>query len=126
MGSVLIVDQELGFMWALAQQLQARGIATIPSSSVQEAQTVLAAIEPQISVVILNCRCHGVCSFIGQLQKKYRPLRIIGIVSEAFPCRACAHSLIATLHDPEDRDPRRLAYCAQLVSILMEHARALQ
>jgi DNA-binding NtrC family response regulator len=126
MSSVLILDRELGFMWALAEQLQARGIATIPSSSVEEAQTVLAEFDPQISVVILNCRCHGVCSFASQLRKKYHPLRIIGIVSERSHCRACAHLLIATFHDPEDRDPGRLAYCVQVVSILVDHARALQ
>jgi hypothetical protein len=110
-------------MWALAQQLKARGIATIPASSVHEAQRVLATVETQISVVILNCRCHGVCSFAGQLRKKYRPLRFIGIVSDGSACRACAHLLVATFHDPEDRDPRRLAHCAHLVSSLVDHAR---
>jgi hypothetical protein len=126
MSSVLIIDRDLGFMWALAQQLQARGIPAIPSSSVQEARIVLAQVEPQISVVILNCCCQGVCPFVCQLRKKYHPLHIIGIVSGGAECRSCAHLLMAKLQDPEDRSPRRLAHCAQLVSILVDHARALQ
>jgi hypothetical protein len=122
MTSILIIDRELGFMWALAQQLAARGITTIPSSSVSEAQRVLAATRVQLSLVIVNCRCEGVCSFAEQLRKKHRLLRVVGIVSRGYRCRECARLLIATLHDPEDRRPDRVAQCAELVCILAEQA----
>jgi hypothetical protein len=120
MTSILIIDRELGFMWGLAQQLQAKGIATIPSSSVSEAERVLAAVRPRLSLLIINCRCEGVCSFAEQLQKKHRLLRIVGIVSRNFRCRECARLLIATLHDPEDRSPERLPQCAELVRLLVD------
>jgi hypothetical protein len=126
MDSILIIDRELGFMWALAQQLQARGIVTIPSSSVREAQKVLAVVRPHLSLVIINCRCQGVCAFAEQLRKKYFALRIIGIVSRRFRCRECARYLMATLNDPEDRHPERVAKCAELVSILVAHKPLLQ
>jgi DNA-binding NtrC family response regulator len=126
MGCVLIIDRELGFMWALAQQLQARGIATIPSSSVREARTVLAAIQPHLSLVIVNCRCKGACSFAEQLRKRHHLLRIVAIISRGFSCRECQRSVSATLDDPEDREPERLAQCVELVRILVVHARPLQ
>jgi hypothetical protein len=126
MNSILIIDRELGFMWALAEHLQARGIATIPSSSVREAEKVLAAVRPHLSVVIINCRCQGVCSFTEKLRKRYWALRIIGIVSRGFRCRECTRYLIATLNDPEDRGPDRIAKCAELVSILIAHKPLLQ
>jgi DNA-binding NtrC family response regulator len=120
MTSILIIDRELGFMWGLAQQLQAKGIATIPSSSVSEAERVLVAVRPHLSLLIINCRCEGVCSFAERLQKKHRLLRIIGIVSRGFGCRACVRLMAATLHDPEDRRPERLPQCVELVRILVE------
>lgn len=126
MSSILIIDRELGFMWALAQQLQARGITTIPSSSVREAQTVLAAIQPHLSLVIVNCRCQGACSFAEQLRKRYHLLRVVAIISRGFRCRECQRGLSATLHDPDDRGPERLAQCVELVRILVDHARPLQ
>lgn len=113
-------------MWALAQRLQARGITTIPSSSVREAQTVLAVIRPHLSLVIVNCRCQGACSFAEQLRKKDSLLRVVGIVSRGFRCRECQRGLSATLHDPEDREPERLAQCVELVRILVDHVGSIQ
>ena len=55
MASILIIDRELGFMWALAERLQVRGIAAIPSSSVQEAERLLDALQIRISLLIINC-----------------------------------------------------------------------
>ncbi|MBV8729183.1 MAG: hypothetical protein JO336_05185 [Acidobacteriia bacterium] len=120
MASILIIDRELGFMWALAERLQVRGIAAIPSSSVQEAERLLDALQIRISLLIINCHCPGVCAFAAQLRKRFHPLRVIGIVSRGFECRACERLLVATLHDPEDRRPERIPQCAELVSILVE------
>jgi len=113
-------------MWALAEHLQASGIITIPSSSVGEARLVLAEIQPHLSLVIVNCQCHGACSFAEQLRKKDRLLRVIGIISRGFGCRECHRGLSATLQDPEDRGPERLAQCAELIRILVDRPRTLQ
>jgi DNA-binding NtrC family response regulator len=120
MTRILIIDRELGFMLALAQQLEACGLATIPSSSVTEAKRVLAATRAQLSLIIINCRCEGVCLFAEQLRKKHRRLQVIGIVSRGYRCRACSRTFVATLHDPEDRRPERVAHCAEVVRILAE------
>jgi hypothetical protein len=120
MASILIIDRELGFMWALAERLQTFGIATIPSSSVEEAQALLEVLRPQLELLIINCRCRGACLFAERLRMKYGSLQVVGIVSSGFRCGHCATSFIATLNDPEDRHPDRMAQCAELVHILVD------
>jgi hypothetical protein len=124
MASILIIDRELGFMWALAYRLQTFGIAVIPSSSAEEAQTVLEALCPQLDLAIINCGCLGACAFTEQLRRNYPSMRMIGIISSGFPCSRCAPSFDATLHDPEDRHPGRLARCVELVRALVGQSRA--
>jgi DNA-binding NtrC family response regulator len=118
MTSVLIIDRELGYMWALAEGLVARGIATIPSISVQDAERVLATLQPELGLLIVNCACEGICSFAQELRRQHPSLKIIGITSRGHRCRECKRLLSATISDPEDRSPDRLRHCVELVSIL--------
>jgi DNA-binding NtrC family response regulator len=118
MTSILIIDRDLGFMWALAESLKMRGIATIPATSVEEAEYVLSVIRSELSVLIMNCACARVCSFARQLRKQHQYIQVIGIVSKGHRCRACERLTIATLSEPEDRSPDRLRHCVELVCIL--------
>ncbi|HLI85218.1 MAG TPA: hypothetical protein VKV17_14965 [Bryobacteraceae bacterium] len=118
MTNILLIDRDLGFMFAFAESLKVRGIAVIPATSVREAEEVLSAIRPDLSLLIMNCACERVCSFAQQLRKEHQYIRVIGIVSPSHRCRECGRLLIATLHDPEDRSPDRLPHCVELVCIL--------
>jgi NADPH:quinone reductase-like Zn-dependent oxidoreductase len=118
MTSILIIDRDLGFMWALAESLKVRGIAAIPSTSVEEAEAILGMLQPGLSLLIMNCACRGVCSFAQQLRKQHEFLKVIGITSRGHRCRECARFLIATLSDPEDRSKDQLEHCVELICIL--------
>ena len=118
MTNILIVDRDLGFMWALAENLKTRGIATIPSTSVEEAAAILDVLHPDLSLLIVNCGCEGVCSFAKELRQQHEFLKVIGIISRGHRCRQCARFLIATLSDPEDRSPDKLEHCVELILIL--------
>jgi DNA-binding NtrC family response regulator len=118
MTSILIIDRELGFMWALAESLKSRGIATIPSTTVEEAEAILDRLQPALSLLIVNCSCEGVCSFARQLRDEHEFLKVIGITARGHRCRECARFLIATLSDAEDRSPDRLQHCVELICIL--------
>jgi DNA-binding NtrC family response regulator len=118
MTNVLIIDRELGFMWALAESLKTRGIATIPSTSVEEAEAILGTLQPDLSLLIVNCECAGVCSFAQELRQHHEFLKVIGITSRGHRCGECARFLIATLSHPEDRAPDRLQHCVELICIL--------
>jgi DNA-binding NtrC family response regulator len=122
MTTILILDRELGFMWALAESLKTRGIETIPSTSVEEAEAILAALRPDLALVIVNCALERACALAEQLRDNYQHLKVIGITSRGHRCRKCARLLIATLSDPEDRAPGRLQYCVELISILTDRS----
>jgi DNA-binding NtrC family response regulator len=114
---IVIIDRDLGFMWALAERLKTWEIATIPAGSVQEARNLLALLQPNVSLLIVNCACAGVCSFAQELRNQHPSLTVIGIVSQRRRCRECAQLLIATLSDSEDRSPDQLEQCVELVSV---------
>ena len=112
--SVLVVDPELGFLFALSQALHKRNIAVIPCCSVAEAEVLLANLQPDLSVLLINCRCPGVCSFSRELRRRLR-LRVVSITSDARQCRQCGEYLDATLRDPDDRRPDGIERCAEIV-----------
>lgn len=118
MTSILILDRDLGFMWALADKLKTRGIATIPSTSVEEAENILATLRPDISLLIVNCACKRVCSFVQRTLREHPFLKPIGIISRGHSCRSCQRLLLATLSDPDDRSPDGLRRCVELICIL--------
>lgn len=120
--SVLLLDRELGFMWALAESLKTRGIETIPATSVEEAEAILAALRPDLAMLIVNCSLKRACAFAEQLRDRYQYLKVIGINSRGHRCRECGKLLIATLSDPEDRSPERLQHCVELIWILTDRS----
>jgi DNA-binding response OmpR family regulator len=122
MSRILILDRELGFMWALAESLKTRGIETIPSTSVEEAEAILAALQPDLALLIVNCAVERACVFAERLRGKYQHLKVIGITSRGYRCRKCARLMIATLSDPEDRAPDRLQHCVELICILIDRS----
>jgi hypothetical protein len=109
-------------MWALAEGLRARGIETIPSTSVEEAEAILTALRPDLALLVVNCGFERACAFAEQLRKEYQYLKVMGITSKGHRCRKCARLLIATLSDPEDRAPGRLQHCVELISILIDRS----
>jgi DNA-binding NtrC family response regulator len=119
MTNILIIDWEIGFMWALAEGLERRAITTIPATSVETAKELLGSLQPELSLLMVNCASRGVCAFAGQLRSRYPSLKVIGIISQGRLCRQCAGLLAATLSDPEDRSPDRLPECIELICTLV-------
>jgi DNA-binding response OmpR family regulator len=109
-------------MWALAESLKTRGIETIPSTSIEEAEAILAALRPDLALLIVNCAFERACVFAEQLRDKYQHLKVIGITSRGHRCRKCARLMIATLSHPEDRAPDRLKHCVELICILTDRS----
>jgi hypothetical protein len=102
-------------MFALSQALRKRNIAAIPCCSVAEAEALLANLQPDLSVLLINCSCPGVCAFVRELRRRRSKLRVVGITSDSRQCRQCAQGLDATLRDPDDRRPDGIERCADIV-----------
>lgn len=121
--SVLVLDRELGFMFALSQALRKRNIAAIPCCSVAEAEALMASIETDLSVLLINCSCPGVCAFARALRQRRSKLRVVGITSDARQCRQCGEGLDATIRDPDDRRADGIERCAELVQAFVRGAK---
>src|ERR1700681_1709038 len=86
MASILILDGDLGFLFALSDELGKRSIAAIPARTVDEAQSMLEEMEPALSALVVNCECAGACAFARGMLRQDAALRVIGIRSEGRPC----------------------------------------
>jgi hypothetical protein len=118
MASILILDGDLGFLFALSAELRKRSIAAIPSRTVGEAQTMLADIEPALSALVVNCERPGACAFAREMRRQDAALRVIGIRPEGGSCTACTDLWSATLR-PRDIRPERIGYCAEVVEAVV-------
>ncbi len=76
-----------------------------------------------LDVLVINCAISGACIFAEQVANARRDLRIIGIISQGNECKNCEDLLTARLHDPEDKLPERIAYCADVIEVLITRAR---
>lgn len=123
--SVLVLDRELGFMFALSQALRKRSIAAIPCCSVAEAEALLANLQPDLSVLLINCSCPGVCAFARELRRRRSKLRVVGITSDARQCRQCGQGLDATIRDPEDRRADGIERCAEMLQAFVLGAKQI-
>jgi hypothetical protein len=115
----MVLGSDLGFMLALAQELRERQIGVIPSRSVREAQSLFAEFRLSLDLLVMHCRRPGACAFAEQMMKAHPRVKIVGIVTERHRCRQCAERLTAHFRDPEDRDPARIAYCANVIEALV-------
>jgi hypothetical protein len=103
---VLMVDGDLGVMYALANQLDGRRISLIPAASIKQAGSQLTKPEPNIDILIIICRVIGVCALAEQMVRRHAALGVIGIVSNSHQCASCRKLLTFCAHGPEPRDFR--------------------
>lgn len=117
--TVLVLGGELGFMVALSVELNKRHIAVVPARTVREARSTLTRFRLSPHVLLINCSSPGACTLAEDLVKLRRDVRIIGMISERYQCKKCAHRLAAQLRDPEDQAPDRIPHCADIIETLV-------
>jgi hypothetical protein len=103
-----MVDDDLGFTFALAEALASRGIALVPARSVIQARSFLRSLRPKVGLLIINCRVRGVCDLATEMVREDRSLAVAGILSSLGQCTRCRHFLGEVFLDPEDRLPELL------------------
>ena|SRR5579884_4436405 len=117
--AVLIFDDELGFLFALSEELGKRGIAAYPALTLKETESLIARLRLRPALLVINCRRRGACAFADAVGKQRRDLKIVALVSGASSCQSCGERVAAQLRDPEDKVPERIPYCAELIEDLL-------
>ena len=121
--TVLVLDGELGFMFALSQELSKRHIGALPARTAREARALIVRFRLDPDVLVISCASPGACSFAESVAKQRQDVDIIGIVSDRYQCKKCAGRLAATFRDPEDEAPERILYCADVIQALLREQR---
>jgi len=106
--AVLMIDNDPGFTFALADALASRGIVLVPARTVMQARSLLRLHKPKVGLLIINCRVHGVCDLAMEMVRNDRSLAVAGILSAQGQCSRCRHLLRELFQDPEDRLPELL------------------
>lgn len=115
--TVLAVHNDIGFLFALALQLVHRRVNLIPASSVKNAERLLAELQLQPDLLIVNCKMQGVCALGADSLKRWPALKVVAIVSEGHRCLKCRRLLVATLEDaPSPRIDRWVGFLRMLTS----------
>jgi DNA-binding response OmpR family regulator len=80
MQTILIVDDDLGFVMWLANTLRTNGYTTLPMTSAPEARRVIAELEiAEVDLVIVNPALLGASDLIDSLQMQQGFLRVLNI-----------------------------------------------
>ena len=122
--TILVLDSELGFLFALSHELAQREISAFPARSAAEARALIAQFDLKVDVVVMNCARPGACNFAEELTRQNTALKVIGIVAEGRGCEECADRISARFRDPEDRDPKRVGHCADVIEMLVRGRRS--
>jgi DNA-binding NtrC family response regulator len=115
---VLVLDGDLGFLFALSQELSRRQIHAVPARTYREAHSLLNRLQIDPDLLVVDCSAPGACRLIKETVRKLPGLHIVAFVSEHQDCRDCADHLSARLHDPEDKTPDRISYCVDVMTRL--------
>jgi hypothetical protein len=121
MGSptVVFLDGDLGFVLALSLELSKRHVAAFPGRTSSEAWSMMTRFQLSPDLLVIDCSSPDACSFAESIIKERPDVKVIGVISEGYPCEECASRLAATFRDPEDQAPERIPNCADIIQRLL-------
>jgi hypothetical protein len=122
--TILVLDSELGFLFAISHELAQREISAFPARSVAEARDLIEHFPLQLDLLVLNCSYTGACGLAQELGKKNPALKVIAIAALGHTCGGCADLISAHFHDPDDREPKRISHCADVIEMLVRGRRS--
>ena len=118
--TVLVLNGELGFMFALSLELTRRQISVVPARTAREARSSIAKFGLEPDLLLINCSSPGACALADEISKGRREIRVIAIVSDRYHCNKCADRLAARFRDPDDKSPERIPHCAAVIERLLK------
>ena len=122
--TILLLDRELGFLFAISHELAQREISAFPARSAAEARGLIAQFDLKLDLLVINCASPGACAFAAELYRQNAALKVIGIVTAGQTCGECGERISAHFRDPEDRDPKRIGHCADVIEMLVRGRRS--
>jgi hypothetical protein len=113
--AVLIIDNDLGFLFALGDALAQAQISLIPAVTAAKARSTLRQLDSVPSVLVVNCRIRDVCGFAADTARTHGTV-VLGIQSRDHQCRSCRSLLAYCFEDPADRSPECISKWVDVIA----------
>lgn len=82
MKTVLILDDDLGFVFWLGHVLDAAAYSTLPAKSVPDAVLLVTQLGLTVDVLVINLSLAESLDFITALHSSQRDMRVVGVVND--------------------------------------------
>ena len=102
--TVLIVDDDVGFIWWLGETFTEAGYRAIPALNPSQAVTFLAALHEEINLLVVNGSLAGVGRFVKALTASRHDLQVI-LIQDDRTAKAPSFRYKATLTRPSGWEP---------------------
>lgn len=80
--TVLILDDELGFVFWLGHLLDAAGYSALPAKSVPDAAMLIMQLDLRVDVLVINLALAGAADFIGAMHRSQMGVKVIGVLND--------------------------------------------
>jgi len=80
--TVLILDDELGFVFWLGHLLDAAGYSALPAKSVPDAAMLIMQLDLRVDVLVINLALAGAADFIGAMHRSQVDVKVIGVLND--------------------------------------------
>ena len=117
---VIAVHNDVGFLAAMAGELQKQRIALIPASTSSQAERLLAELKVKPDLLIIECKIRNVCSFAAAMRQRRAALKVVGLISEPQKCARCRELLTTTVYGSRTR---MIQWWVALIKVLLRRPR---
>jgi len=122
--TILVLDSELGLLFALSHELAQREISAFPARSAAEARGLITQFSLRLDLLVLNCSCSGACGLAKEVAEANSALKVIAMTSPGHACAGCASLISVHFRDPDDREPERIGHYADVIEMLVRGRRS--
>ena len=118
--SVLIVDEDLGFLGWLGDLFNEAGYRAVPALNCEQAVSLINRFKLDVDVVAVNDELPGVMGMIGMLKRAHRPLKIVAIRTAGADV-SMAITAHATIERPSGWEPiSRSDWLQKILNVLKQ------
>jgi hypothetical protein len=117
--TVLIVDNDLGFVFWVGQALDRAGYNTLPAKGVPEALTVVDVSAGRIDLLLIGLGLPGAASLAAKLLRSNASMKVVGLVDQDIQAIPPFPGSTATLRRPCGMSEESKAHCLALIRAVL-------
>jgi hypothetical protein len=117
--TILLVDDDLGFVFWLGRVLDDAGYVAFPAKSVVDASSLIVQCQLVVDLLIINSALAGASAFVKELRNSRPALEVLGVVDQTGPGGNLGYPAV-TVPKPETSDSEsELELLANVEQLLM-------